>query len=55
MSPKQYALYYELCMRRGEPVFPNDQGMSPRDFGMRYIGSGRARKNAIRRKVLAKQ
>lgn len=54
MSPKMYALYMEQQMKLGLPVFPNDQGISPKDFGMRYLGSKRHKKNTIQRKRMAK-
>lgn len=54
MSPRMYALYVEQQTRLHLPIFPNDQGFSPKDFGMRYLGSKRHKKNTIQRKRMAK-
>ena len=54
MSPRMYALYVETQKGLGLPIFMNDQGMSPKDFGMRYHGSRKHRKNTIQRKRMAK-
>lgn len=55
MNERDYKNYVEFAVRMGLPIFQNDFGTSPKDFGMAYIGSPLARKNKIRRKQLQKQ